>query len=294
MAEIKAGDVKALREATGAGMMACKEALAQTNGDGKEATKLLREKGPADAGKRAGRTAAEGRVVFALAADKASGVVMELNCETDFAAKNDAFGTSAANIAGKLLAGNFASPEAVDGTPVGEEVKALSAKIGEKVTLRRFAKIAAPAGGLLVDYLHFNGKIGVLLAASGPETGRDVLRQVAMHVAASQPACVDRSGVNAEQLATEKDIYRKQAAESGKPEKIWDRIIDGKLNKFYESVCLLEQPYVHDDKQKVGDILKAAGLAVTEMQLYILGEGIEKKQVDLAAEVQKELSKYGS
>lgn len=292
MAEIKAGDVKALREATGAGMMACKEALAQTNGDVKEATKLLREKGLADAGKRAGRTAAEGRIVFALAADGRTGVVMELNCETDFAAKNDAFGAAADSIAGKLLAGDYASPEALDGTPLAEEVKTLSAKIGEKVGLRRFAKVVAPADGVLVDYMHFNGKIGVLLAAGGPAAGRDVLRQVAMHVAAAQPLCIDRSGVNPEQLETEKDIFRKQVAESGKPEKIWDKIIEGKLGKFYESVCLLEQPYVHDDKKKVGEILKAAGLTVTAMQLYILGEGIEKKQADLAAEVQKELSKY--
>ncbi|HNW92313.1 MAG TPA: translation elongation factor Ts [bacterium] len=294
MAEITAGAVKALREATGAGMMACKEALGQTNGDVKEATKLLREKGLADAAKRAGRTAAEGRIVFAKTADGRSALIMELNCETDFAAKNDAFGAAADSIAGKLLTGSFASQEAVEGTPTGDEVKALSAKIGEKVTLRRFAKIAAPADGLLVEYLHHNQKIGVLLAASGPETGREVLRQVAMHVAAIQPVCIDRAGVNPEAVAAEKEIARTQAKESGKPEKIWDKIIEGKLGKYYEQICLLEQAYVHDDKQKVGNVLKAAGLTVTGMQLFILGEGIEKKQVDLAKEVEKELSKYGS
>lgn len=294
--EIKASDVKTLREATGAGMMACKAALQEANGDMAAATKLLREKGLADAAKKQARIAAEGKVVIAVNADRTRGLLLELNCETDFAANNANFTGAADAFAAKLLAGSFATVADAEASPLGEEVKQLSAKIGEKVTLRRFQQVAAPAGGLLVDYRHFNGKIGVLLAGSGPAAAAETLRQVAMHVAASQPQCLDRSGVSAEQAAAEKDVYRAQLAQdekmAGKPDAVKEKIVEGKLNKYYEQVCLLEQPYIHDDKQKVGDVLKGAGVAVTTMALFVLGEGIEKKSQDLAAEVAKELAKH--
>ena len=290
MAEITASMVKELREATGLGMMDCKRALAETNGDFKAAEELLRIKSGAKASKAATRVAAEGVVSAFLGADGKTGAVAEINCETDFVAKNDDFRAFAKNVAQTVteknpadIAGLLELPIANGSGSVEETRKALVMKLGENVSVRRFARYATTAGRL-ASYLH-GSKIGVLLDLTG---GDDLLgKDLAMHIAASKPKSIDASGVSAEEIATERRIAIEKAREAGKPDAMLEKIAEGTVQKFLKEVTLLGQVFVkaEDGKQTIEQLLKAKGASVSAFQMFIVGEGIEKKVEDYAAEV---------
>ncbi|MBR6905971.1 MAG: elongation factor Ts [Selenomonadaceae bacterium] len=284
MATISAGLVKELREKTGAGMMDCKKALSATDGDMQKAIDYLREKGIAKAEKKAGRIAAEGAVAAYVSADAKTGVLVEINCETDFAAGNDQFRSLEKTIAEHIATAAPADLDAlndsmIDGKKVSDLITEATATIGEKISLRRFVRYQTE--GRLASYIHMGGKIGVLVELSGgsEELGKDV----AMQIAAAAPTAVDRSGVAAEELEHEKEVLRKQALEEGKPEKIVERMVEGRINKYYKEVCLTEQIFVKDTEKTVQDVL--GDVKAIRFTRYQLGEGIEKKQEDFAAEV---------
>jgi elongation factor Ts len=290
MAEITAGMVKELREATGLGMMECKKALVETNGDFKAAEELLRIKSGAKASKAASRVTAEGVIGSFLAADGKTGAVAEVNCETDFVAKNDDFMAFAKNVAETVAKNNPADIEALLGMKlvngvgtVEEDRKALVMKLGENLTVRRFERYATTTGKL-ATYLHGN-KIGVMVNYTG---GDDVLgKDIAMHIAASKPKSIDASGVNPEDIATERRIAIEKAKESGKPEAMLEKIAEGTVQKFLKEVTLMGQVFVkaEDGKQTIEQLLKSKGASVSAFQMFIVGEGIEKKVEDYAAEV---------
>ena len=290
MAEITAGMVKELREATGLGMMDCKRALAETNGDFKAAEELLRIKSGAKASKAASRVAAEGVVNTFLGADGKTGAVVEINCETDFVAKNDDFIAFAKNVAQTVSEKNPAEVAALLELPIAngsgsvEEIrKALVMKLGENVSVRRIARYSTTAGKL-ASYMH-GSKIGVLLELNG---GDDTLgKDLAMHIAASKPKSIDASGVNEEEIATERRIAIEKAREAGKPDAMLEKIAEGTVQKFLKEVTLLGQVFVkaEDGKQTIEQLLKSKGASVTAFQMFIVGEGIEKKVEDYAAEV---------
>ena len=284
---ISAKDVKELRERTGAGMMDCKKALTETGGDMQKAIDWLREKGIAKAAKKAGRTAADGAVAAFVSKDGKTGVLLEVNCETDFTANNENFRALEQKVIEYIAANKPADLDAlndgvIDGKKVSELVTEATATIGEKISIRRF--VTYETSGKLTTYIHMGGKIGVLVDMTGgtDELGKDV----AMQIAAANPIAVDRDGVDASELEHEKEILRKQALEEGKPEKIVEKMVMGRINKFYKEVCLVEQEFVKSDpnnKQTVKDIL--GGEKVLRFARYQLGEGIEKKETDFAAEV---------
>ena len=284
MATITAAMVKELREKTGAGMMDCKKALTATEGDAEKAVDWLREKGIAKAEKKAGRVAAEGAVAAYVSADAKTGCVVEINCETDFAAGNDQFKELLAKVAEHIVATKPATLDALndsvlDGKNVADLITEATATIGEKISLRRFA--CYETEGRLASYIHMGGKIGVLVNLTGgdEQLGKDV----AMQIAAAAPKAIDRNGVDATDIEHEKEVLRKQAEEEGKPAKIIDRMVEGRINKFYKEVCLNEQEFVKDPDKTIADIL--GDVKVTEFTRFQLGEGIEKKQEDFAAEV---------
>jgi len=288
MAEITAGMVKELREATGLGMMDCKKALVETNGDFKAAEELLRIKSGAKASKASSRVAAEGVVSSFVTADGKIGAVVEVNCETDFVAKNDDFVAFANSVAQTVAKNNPADVEALanmaisggSGT-VEEARKALVMKLGENMTVRRFSRFET--SGKLATYLH-GSKIGVLLDFTGDDSlGKDL----AMHIAASKPKSVDASGVSAEEIATERRIAIEKAKEAGKTGPMLEKIADGSVQKFLKEVTLLGQVFVkaEDGKQTVEQLLKSRNATVKAFQMLIVGEGIEKAVVDYAAEV---------
>ncbi|MDY5717860.1 MAG: translation elongation factor Ts [Selenomonas sp.] len=284
MATITAAMVKELREKTGAGMMDCKKALTATEGDAEKAVDWLREKGIAKAEKKAGRVAAEGAVAAYVSADAKTGCVVEINCETDFAAGNDQFKELLAKVAEHIVATKPATLDALndsvlDGKKVADLITEATATIGEKISLRRFA--CYETEGRLASYIHMGGKIGVLVNLTGgdEQLGKDV----AMQIAAAAPKAIDRNGVDATDIEHEKEVLRKQAEEEGKPAKIIDRMVEGRINKFYKEVCLNEQEFVKDPDKTIADIL--GDVKVTEFTRFQLGEGIEKKQEDFAAEV---------
>jgi elongation factor Ts len=290
MAEITASMVKELREATGLGMMECKNALKETNGDPKAAEELLRIKSGAKASKAASRVTAEGVVAAYLSADGKTGAVVEINCETDFVAKNDDFIAFAKNLAQTVVQGNPADNAALgemaiaNGSGSVEETrKALVMKLGENLTVRRFVRYTSSAGKLST-YLH-GSKIGVIVDYTG---GDEALgKDIAMQIAASKPKALDASGVNAEDIATERRIAIEKARESGKPEAMLEKIAEGTVQKFLKEVTLLGQVFVkaEDGKQTVEQLLKSKGASVTAFQMFVVGEGIEKKVEDYAAEV---------
>ena len=291
MATVTAAMVKELRERTGAGMMDCKKALAETNGDMSKAADYLREKGIAKAAKKSGRIAAEGAVAAYVSADGKIASMAEINCETDFTANNENFRELVKIVTETVAKANPADLDAlndvkVDGKKIGELVTEATATIGEKISVRRFIRYETK--GKLISYIHMGGKIGVLVEMSGgsDELGKDV----ALQIAAMNPLAVDRTRVDAAELEHEKEILRKQALEEGKPEKIVERMVEGRINKFYKEVCLIEQEFVKsdpNDKKAVKDILGDA--KVLNFTRYQLGEGIEKKQSDFAAEVAAQL-----
>ncbi len=291
MAQITAALVKELRERTGAGMMDCKKALTAVEGDMDKAIDFLREKGLAAAAKKAGRIAAEGVVGAFVAADGKIGTIVEINCETDFVAKTDNFKELVTKIAAHIVATKPADVDALlaselDGQSVADLVTASVAKIGEKISVRRFALFEAPEGEVAA-YIHGGGKIGVLVELKGgsAELGKDI----AMHVAAANPSYLERSQVPAAELEHEKEVLAEQAKNEGKPEKIIEKMVLGRINKYYKEVCLVDQEYVKDPDQTIAKLLKANNAEVLAFARFQLGEGIEKKQEDFAAEVMSQI-----
>ena len=287
--DITASLVKDLRERTGAGMMECKRALVESQGSIEAAIEAMRKSGQAKAAKKAGRIAADGVVVIKVAADGKSGVMVEVNSETDFVAKDANFKDFADAVGEAALAARVADVEALSALPIrageattiAEAREALIAKIGENIQVRRLVRFE-DAQGQLHSYRH-GVRIGVLVEMAGgdPELGKDI----AMHVAASNPLCVDATQVPAGVLEKEKDIFRAQALESGKPAEIMDKIIDGRVRKYMEEITLLGQPFVKDVEVTVEKLLGRAGAKVHRFSRVEVGEGIEKKQENFADEV---------
>ena len=291
MAQITAALVKELRERTGAGIKKKKKALTAVEGDMDKAIDFLREKGLAAAAKKAGRIAAEGVVGYALSEDSKVGCIVEINCETDFVAKTDGFKELVAKVANHIIATKPADVEAllasdIEGQTVEALVTASVAKIGEKISVRRFALYEAPEG-LVAAYIHGGGKIGVLVEMKGgnAELGKDI----AMQVAAANPSYLERSQVPAAELEHEKEVLSEQARNEGKPEKIIEKMVLGRINKYYKEVCLVDQEFVKDPDQTIAKLLKANGAEVLAFARFQLGEGIEKKQEDFAAEVMSQI-----
>ncbi|SMC24745.1 elongation factor Ts [Andreprevotia lacus DSM 23236] len=286
MAEITAKMVAELREATGLGMMECKKALVETEGDVKKAEELLRIKSGNKASKMAGRTAAEGVVVSFISDDKKTGAIIEVNCETDFVGKDENFAAFARAAAKAVVVANPADIDALAAavTDSGETVedlrKAIIAKLGENMTLRRFQRYET--AGQLAAYLH-GAKIGVLVDYTGgdEQLGKDL----AMHIAAAKPKALDASGVDAELIETERRVAVERAKEAGKPEAMLEKIAEGTVQKFLKEVTLLNQPFVKDDKVTIEQLVKGQSASVNRFAMFVVGEGIEKKVVDYAAEV---------
>ena len=284
MAQITAAMVKDLREKTGAGMMDCKKALVETNGDEKAAADWLREKGIAKAAKKSGRIAAEGAVAAYVSKNSKVGVLLEVNCETDFAANNEGFRNLEKKLSEVIANSNPKDIDAlnkikISGKTVEELVTEATATIGEKISIRRFVRYETE--GAITSYIHMGGKIGVIVDIEGGD--KQLGKDIAMQIAASNPSAVDRNGVPSDDLEHEKEVLRKQALEEGKPAKIVEKMVEGRINKYYKEVCLIEQIFVKDTEKTVKDILK--GAKVIRFARYQLGEGIEKKQEDFAAEV---------
>jgi len=287
MAEISASMVMDLRQRTGLGMMECKKALTEAAGDPAKAEELLRIRSGAKASKAASRIAAEGVIGLHVAPDAKTAAIVEVNCETDFVAKNEDFRAFASGVAALVAREDPADAAALSAKvlPSGETVEsrrvALVQKIGENITIRRFARSAAK--GRIASYVH-GGKIGVLVDLTG---GQDALgKDLAMHVAASKPMAVTGEQVPAEVVAKERSIAAARAAESGKPANIVEKMVEGAVAKYLAEVTLLAQPFVKGDgKQTVGQLVKAQGAVVNGFVLFVVGEGIEKKKDDFAAEV---------
>jgi len=284
MSQITAAEVKKLREMSGAGMMDCKKALAETGGDIEAAMDFLRKKGLSAAAKKAGRVAAEGIVVAVTEGN--TGVVLEVNSETDFVSRNDQFVGFANAVARLIINRNPADIEALKaldfdgGQTVEQALSRLIATIGENMSIRRFERVEVD--GVTAAYVHGGGKIGVLVGITG-DVDADLARGVAMHVAAANPKFISRDDVDAGLVERERAVLSERAIASGKPEAIVGKIVAGQLNKFYSDICLLEQDFVMDTDQTVGKALGAA--RVVAMHRFQLGEGIEKKTEDFAAEV---------
>lgn len=289
---ITASMVKDLRTKTGAGMMDCKKALVEAEGDMEKAVDILREKGLSQAAKKASRVAAEGAVVSAISADGKVGTIVEVNCETDFVGSNDDFRALAARIAQQIIAVNPADVEALlasekDGKAVKDQVTEAVAKIGENISVRRFVRYES-AEGAVYSYIHGGGKIGVLVEMKGAdaELGKDV----AMQVAAANPSYLDRTQVPQAEIEHEKEVLAVEARNEGKPEKIIEKMVLGRINKYYKEVCLVDQEFIKDGDLTIAKLLKSKDAEVVRFARFQLGEGIEKKQDDLAAEVAKQLN----
>ena len=283
MASISAQDVKTLRESTGAGMMDCKKVLTEADGDPQKALELLRERGLSKAGKRAGRETSEGTIAIAI--EGSTSVMIELGCETDFVAKTDDFQGLANEIATAIMNdGSAANVQQAHALKSGDEtiearVTNAAATMGENISLKRVERVASDT--VVGSYIHMGGKLGVVVALSGGADGADadyasVAKDVAMHIAAIDPTpiAIDRAAVSADLVESEKTILRNQALQSGKPENIVDKIVEGRINKFYAENCLLEQAFVKDPDTTVAKVLAAndAGLTVASFHRFKLGE----------------------
>ncbi len=285
---ISAQMVKELRERTGLGMMECKAALTETGGDMEAAAELLRKKAGAKLEKKAGRTAADGAIAIYSSADARLAAMVEVNCETDFVAKGEDFLAFAGRVAERIARSNPADLDALlrlplqDGaaTSVAQGLEALVAKLGEKMAVRRFERIESR--GLIGSYVH-GRKIGVLVELEGGSV--ELARDLAMHVAASRPEYVTREEVPAERIAKEKEIFVEQARQSGKPANIIDKMVEGRINKFLSEITLLGQPFVKDPDISVDKLINSKSAKVRRFIRYEVGEGIEKKVSDFAAEV---------
>ncbi len=290
--QISAVMVKELRERTGSGMMECKKALQEANGDIDTAIENMRKSGLAKADKKADRVAAEGRVAIEISADGKSAVVVEVNCETDFVSGGDEFIAFASAVARTALTNKPESIEALvalpldgDSASIEEKRQAMVAKIGENVQVRRFESLQTSAGSF-GSYLH-GTRIGVLVEAENADA--ELMKDIAMHIAASSPMCVSEADVSADVLEKEKEILRAQALESGKPADIVEKMLVGRVRKYLAEITLLGQPFVKDPDKTVDALLKDAGATVVRFVRYSVGEGIEKKQENFADEVMAQL-----
>ena len=303
---ITATQINELRKATGAGMLDCKKALEENNGDFEKSIDFLRTKGLAAAAKKAGRAATEGMVAAFVSDDLKSGVLLEINSETDFVAKNEKFQSFVSDIGRHILATSPANCIAMLEQPyVGDTTKNVQTYlsesvsiIGENIQIRRFAKFDITGDGCIGSYIHAGGKIGVLVQIEGTavtDANRTALqsfvRDIAMHSAAASPRFITRDQIPVDVLEREKEIYRIKAKESGKPDAIIEKIIDGQINKFYAEVCLNEQAFVKDTDKSIQQVVKEIGnsvggpVSITRFERFVLGEGLEKKESDFAAEV---------
>jgi len=286
MAEITASMVKDLREKTDAPMMECKKALTEAGGDPAKAEEILRVRLGNKASKAASRVAAEGVVGTYTAPDAKLGAIIEVNCETDFVAKNDDFLAFVRNLAALVAKHNPADVTALsalplDGSTVDQVRSALVGRIGENMSIRRFTRLEAK--GRLASYVHVGSKIGVMVdVVGGDET---LAKDVAMHIAASKPVALTREEVSAELIAKERDIAAQKAAESGKPANIIEKMVEGSVQKFLKEVTLLGQPFVKNPDLTIEQLFKSKNASIARFVLYVVGEGIEKKQTDFAAEV---------
>ncbi len=285
MTTISASLVKDLRERTGSGMMECKKALVETGGDIEAAIEYMRKNGMAKADKKAGRVAAEGQIGVAVSDDGHIAAMVEVNSETDFVAKNPDFAGFVQAVADRVLADNPADMDAlmalqIDGQTIEEKRKALVAKLGENLQVRRFERYETT--GAVGAYRH-GERIGVLVELQGGEVA--LARDIAMHVAATRPVCVNESDVDADLVAKEREIFIAQAADSGKPADIIEKMVDGRIRKFLAEVALVGQPFVKDPDLTVGKLLKNKGAACVKFARIEVGEGIEKDTTDFAAEV---------
>ncbi len=290
-----AKDVMALREKTGAGVMDCKKALTDADGDMTKAAELLRERGIAKADKKASRIAAEG--IVACYVEGNVGVLIEINCESDFVAKNPRFTEIANEIAKVVVKANPANVEAllaseIEGAAnVEEYLKSQIAIIGEKIAVRRFTRYET--AGFVESYIHLGGKLGVMLdmAGAADETAKTVAHEVTLQIAFTKPSYLTEEEVPTEVLEKEKEVLKQQAMNEGKPEAIAEKMVMGRIKKYYEENCLLKQAFIKDDKQTIAGLLKAANNAsINRFTFYVMGEGLEKKSEDLSEEVAKQVA----
>ena len=302
---ITAQMVKELREKTGAGMMDCKKALSESNGDMDKAVEILREKGLAAAAKKSGRIAAEGLVETYVSDDEKAGAIVEVNCETDFVSANDLFVELTRNIAKQATLNNYENEEellnakydANDSLTVKEAVTELIAKLGENMAVRRVKKFAIE-NGVVQSYIHGSGRIGVLVELScekNSEVLKEIAREIAMQIAAVNPLFLDRNEVDEESLNKEREIYRVQALNEGKPEKIVDKMVEGRIQKYYKESCLVEQVWIRNADYTITKYLQekskevGSPITITRFVRFERGEGIEKKEEDFAEEVKKQM-----
>ncbi len=308
MANFSNQDVMKLREQTGVGMMDCKKALMATDGNFEEAIKYLREKGMASAAKKADRVAAEGLVTCYVSDDKKTGVMVEVNCETDFVARSDQFVAFLNNVVKQVVASKAKDVDALLKEKfVGDKSKTLNdlvaeavATIGEKISVRRFEKFALSKSGVIDSYIHMGGKIGVLVELSTTATDKESLvelaHNLAMQIAASKPTVIAIENVNPTALAAEKEILTNQAINEGRPQKIIEKMVEGRINKYYKEVCLLEQEYVRDSSLAIKQVIAqceqkvGAKITVTRFARYEMGEGIEKRVDNFVDEIAQQLS----
>jgi len=285
---ISASDIAKLRNSVGAGMMDCKTALEEANGDMEKAAEILRKKGIVKAAKRADKIAAEGTTTVKVSGNTA--VIAEINSETDFVAGSDDFKKLVNDIVDELLAKKPANLDSALSGGVNDKIAAVVGKIGEKITLRRFAVVEKSDSEAFGDYLHMGGKISVLTVLTGTNDSA-LAREVGMHAAAAFPRFLNRTEVPAEILDKEKEIASVQLKAQNKPANIIENILKGKMEKFYTDVCLVDQPYIKDEEKSVAKFLesKGAGIVVKQYVRYELGEGIEKKSTDFAAEVAEQM-----
>lgn len=292
-----AKDVMALRERTGAGVMDCKKALTDADGDMSKAADLLRERGIAKAEKKASRIAAEGIVACHIEGNV--GVLIELNCESDFVAKGPLFSQIANEIAKVIAKAAPANVEALHACTIVDEgnectieeyLKAKIAVIGEKIAVRRFERFES--NGFLESYIHLGGKIGVMLDMAGEATdaAKEVAHDVTLQIAFTKPAYLTKEEVSEETLAKEKEVLKQQAMNEGKPEAIAEKMVLGRIKKYYEENCLVEQPFIKDDSKKIAELLKGANTSISKFAFFVMGEGLEKKSEDLSEEVAKQVA----
>ena len=287
-----ANDVKSLRDKTGAGMMDCKKALQESNGNMEDAITWLREKGISKAQKKESRIAAEG-LSYAFS-DGNKAIILEVNCETDFVARNEEFKTLVSNIASALLNSDVKTMEEAndvslkDGTTISQAVVNFTAKIGEKISFRRFEKVSKEDSQVFGIYSHLGGKITTLVTLNGDNA--DVARDVAMHVAAMRPLCISSDEVPTDTLEKEKAIYKEQAINEGKPEDIAEKMVLGRIKKYYKEVCLNDQEFIKDTSVTVSQYAKNNNCSIVGMIRYEVGEGMEKRNDNFAEEVKNQIN----
>ena len=291
--------IKKLREKTGAGVLDCKKALSETDGNLEEAVDYLREKGISEAAKKSDRVAAEGLVNVLINDERDKGLVVEINSETDFVAKNEKFQNLVTKVSNHIMESDKTDVDSLleekwfndDSKDVNTILKEAIANIGENINLRRFKKYTTDE--FLHGYVHMNGKIGVLVELAGEDSEENIKKanNIAMHIAAKAPEYISRDEISDEVIEKEKNIYKEQMLNQGKPEHIIDNIVEGKINKYFTQICLVDQEYVRDTDITVGELLEEADLEVKRFERYELGEGIETEEEDFVSEVMAEVEK---